>query len=104
MRLATRPPLARLAVIDQTIRSRAYPNATFLARQLEAPRRTICRDLDLLRDRLGAPLEFDRRHNGYYYTEPNYCLPLVHLTEGELLALFLAERLLQEYRGTPYAA
>jgi predicted DNA-binding transcriptional regulator YafY len=29
-------------------------------------------------------------------------LPLLRLTEGELLALFLAERLLQQYRGTPY--
>jgi len=38
------------------------------------------------------------------YTEPDFRLPLMNLTEGELVALFLAERVLQQYRGTPYAA
>jgi predicted DNA-binding transcriptional regulator YafY len=31
-----------------------------------------------------------------------YRLPFLQLTEGELVALFLAEQLLRQYRGTPY--
>ncbi len=104
MHSSSRPPLARLAAIDQAIRAGAWPNATTLGRQLEVAPRTIQRDLEFLRDRLQAPVEFDPRRNGYHYTEPDYQLPFIRLTEGELAALFLAERLLQEYRGTPYAA
>ncbi len=56
-----------------------------------------------MRDRLHAPLRFDRAKNGYCYTDRTYCLPPCRFTEGELVAILLAERLLQEYRHTPYA-
>lgn len=102
MRLASRPPLARIAAIDQAIRGGSWPNATCLAKQLEVSPRTVQRDFIFLRDRLRAPLMFDATHNGYCYTQPDYRLPFFRLTEGELIALFIAERLLRHYRGTPY--
>jgi proteasome accessory factor B len=71
---------------------------------LEVHPRTIHRDLEFLRDSLKAPLAFCHRRNGYYYTNPVYAFPLLHLTEGDLVALFLAERALDQYRRTPYAA
>jgi predicted DNA-binding transcriptional regulator YafY len=104
MELATRPLLLRLLVLDRLHRGDRYPNARTAAQELEVHPRTVHRDLEFLRDSLGAPLEFCRRHNGYYYRDADYALPLVRLTEGELIALFLAERLLDEYRGTPYVA
>jgi predicted DNA-binding transcriptional regulator YafY len=103
MHTATRPPLARLAVIDKTIRAGGFPNARTLARDLDVNSRTIQRDLQFLRDRLQAPLAFDPARNGYIYTDRTFCLPFHQFTEGELIALLLAERLLQEYRNTPYA-
>jgi predicted DNA-binding transcriptional regulator YafY len=103
MRTAARPLLARLATIDEAIRSERLPNARTLARNLEVNPRTIQRDLQFPRDRLGTSLTFDQVRNGYYYTDTCYRLPYHQLSEGELLALFLAERLLQEYRHTPYA-
>jgi proteasome accessory factor B len=72
-----------------------------LGRDLEVHPRTIRRDIEYLRNQ-GSPIEFDSRRNGYFYSEPSYQLPLVQLTEGELVALFLAEQLLLQYRGTPY--
>lgn len=102
MRTATRFPLERLSALDRAIRAGEYPNASTLARALEVCPRTIQRDIEFLRDRLGAPLAFDPRRNGYAYRDPDYRLPLLTLTEGELVALFLAERVLQQYRGTPY--
>jgi predicted DNA-binding transcriptional regulator YafY len=104
MRLATRPALRRLVLIDAQLRSGRYPTARSLARDLEAHLRTIRRDLEFLRDSLKAPLAFCPRRKGYYYTDPTFTLPAARLTESELVALFLAERLLQQYRGTPYAA
>src|SRR5262245_43689575 len=100
---SSRPPLARLAEIDQAIRSGAYPNASTLARRLEVHPRTVARDLEVLSDRLGAPLTFEPARNGYRYTQPDYRLPFVRLTEGELDALFLAGQVLRQYQGTPFA-
>jgi predicted DNA-binding transcriptional regulator YafY len=85
------------------IRDGRTPNASTLARTLEVTPRTIQRDLDYLRDQLGAPIEYDRKRHGYFATDPSYQLPVLTVTEGELLALFLAERALQQYRDTPFA-
>jgi predicted DNA-binding transcriptional regulator YafY len=103
MRLPTRPALVRLARILNEIRDGRTPNASTLARTLEVTPRTIQRDLDYLRDQLGAPIEYDRKSHGYFSTDPSYQLPVLSVTEGELLALFLAERALQQYRDTPFA-
>ena len=45
-----------------------------------------------MRDRQGLPIGFDRKRNGYFYTEPVASIPALQLAEGELLALFIAER------------
>lgn len=104
MQVAARPPLRRLVALDRMIREARFPNARSAASELEVHERTIHRDLEFLRDSLGAPLAFDHKRNGYYYSARDFALPFVRVTEGELVALFLAERLLQEYRDTPYAA
>lgn len=99
---AARPPLVRLAAIDAAIRSGSYPNAKTIARQLETSHRTIQRDIDVLRNQLRAPVEYDDVRHGFYYTQPDYCLPLANLAEGEFLALMLAGQVLQQYRGLPF--
>src|SRR4051812_12157897 len=102
MILASRPPLARIMAIDRSVRTGALPNARTLARELEVSPRTIRRDITYLRDQLRAPIEFDPVRNGYYYTEPTFRLSYFQVTEGELMALLLAERVLRQYRGTPF--
>jgi predicted DNA-binding transcriptional regulator YafY len=102
MRQASRPPLARMMVIDQAVRAGRWPNATTLAARLEVDPRTIRRDITYMRDRLGAPLEYDQNHNGYHYSAATYQLPFFAVTEGEAIALLLAGRLLGQYRGTPF--
>jgi predicted DNA-binding transcriptional regulator YafY len=103
MKTAARFSLERIAALDRTIRAGRYPNAKTMADRLEVSHRTVQRDIEFLRDRLQAPLEYDAARHGYYYTEPTFRLPSLTLTEGELVALFLAERVLRQYRGTPYA-
>lgn len=102
MHRASRPPLVRIMKIDQAIRANSWPNATTLANQLEVDARTIRRDITYLRDQLHAPVEFDPVQNGYRYREPTFRLPFLQLTEGELVAVLLADRVLKQYRGTPF--
>ena len=100
--LRSRPPLERMLRIHQAIQSGSYPNATRLAAELEVSAKSIHRDLEFMRDRLELPLEFDRRRLGYYYTEEVSSFPTVQITEGELFALIVAEKALQQYRGTSF--
>lgn len=76
--------------------------ATDLAQKWEVGLRTAYRDIDFIRDEWRAPVEFDRSRNGYVLTDPVHSLPTMTLSQGELLALFFAERLVALYRGTPY--
>jgi proteasome accessory factor B len=103
MRLAARPPLARIMAIDLAVRSGSCPNATELARRLEVRPRTIRRDLAYMRDQLGAPIAFNQIEKRYFYTESTFRLPYFQLSEGEFLALMLAQQVLKQYRGTPFA-
>lgn len=104
MRISSRPPIERFALIDQALREGKWPNATSLAEAIEVAPRTIQRDIRYLRDRLKAPIEFDPTHKGYRYTDPAFRLSFPMVSEGEALALFLAERLLQAYGDAPFAA
>jgi len=102
MRVSTRPALERILAIDSAVRRRDWPNARTLARELEVVRRTIQRDIEFMRDRLGAPLEFDIVQNGYFYTDPSYRLAYFPVTEGELVALLISAQVMDQYRGTPF--
>jgi len=88
--------------IHQAIQSGSYPNATTLAGELEVSTKSIHRDLEFMRDRLELPLEYAHAHNGYRYTEPVSSFPTLQITEGELFALLVAEKALQQYRGTNF--
>lgn len=98
----TRPPLDRMLRIHQEVQGRKFPNASFLARQMEISIKTVHRDVEFMRDRLGLPLEWDGAKNGYYYSGPVTNFPTMHFTEGELVALVVAEKALQQYRGTTF--
>jgi predicted DNA-binding transcriptional regulator YafY len=98
----SRPPLERMLRIHQLLNSGGYPNATTLARQLEVSRKSIHRDLEFMRDRLELPLKYDGSQFGYFYTEPVKAFPTIQITEGEILALVVAEKALQQYRGTSF--
>ena len=55
-----------------------------------------------MRNQLNAPIGFDRTRGGYYYTDRTFRLSFPQLSQGELVALFLAERMLRQFRGTPF--
>ncbi len=100
----TRPPLDRMMRIHTALQEGKFPNCSTLARHLEVSTKTVQRDLEFMRDRLNLPVEFDPIHNGYRYTEEVKSFPTLQITEGELFALLVAEKALQQYRGTPFEA
>ena len=55
-----------------------------------------------MRDRLELPLEYNSARKGYYYTQEVSGFPTLQITEGELFALLVAEKALQQYRGTAF--
>lgn len=75
------------------IKAGVHPNAAQLARQFEISCRTAQRVIEFMRDRLRAPLEFDRARNGYRYTDRSFELPGIVLTEENVVAVALAVRL-----------
>lgn len=104
MHLAKKPALRRFWTIDRELRAKSYPTAEQLAKTLEVDVKTIRRDLESLANDYQAPVNFNQQRNGWEYTSETYRLPAVIITEGELVAMFLAGQALQQATGTPYEA
>lgn len=92
--------LERVFWIDLQIRANRYPNNNDIAAHFEVTVKTAQRTIDFMRDRLRLPIEYSAEHRGWHYTEPVYALPAIELTEGDLIAILLAEKLARQYRGT----
>ena len=88
--------------IHQQIKSGKFPNASQLATELEVSTKSIHRDVEFMRDRLGLPVEYESRRYGYHYTQEVSSFPTVQISEGELFAMLVAEKALQQYRGTSF--
>ncbi len=98
----SRPPFERMMRIHQAIQSGKLPNAARLAAELEVSAKSIHRDLEFMRDRMLLPLEYDQVKHGFYYTQEVSAFPTMQISEGELFALIVAEKALQQYRGTNF--
>ncbi|MDR1144039.1 MAG: HTH domain-containing protein, partial [Spirochaetaceae bacterium] len=97
----TRPMLSRIYFIDREIASGTYPSTRQLAEEYEVGTATISRDIEFLRDRIGAPVEYDSHHRGYFYSDKSYRLPASFSRPEDMLALRMVKNLNTLYRGTP---
>ncbi len=89
---------ARLYRIETLIRARGHVSFRTLLDELEVSPATLKRDLEYLRSRMGAPIEYDRELNGYRfgsgYAGPRHELPGLWFDERELYSLLMAQQLL----------
>jgi predicted DNA-binding transcriptional regulator YafY len=96
-------PIERIYRIDQLIHQRGCVRFDDLLADLEISRATLKRDLQLLRDRLNAPIVFDRERGGYRFGHanagPQYELPGLWFNDREVLALLTMHRMLQDLDG-----
>ena len=91
---------ARVYKIEMLIRNRGHISFQALLDELEVSPATLKRDLDYLKDQLGAPIEYDRFLNGYRFGEEyrgqKHELPGLWFSERELYSLLMAHQLLSE--------
>src|SRR2546423_6247722 len=102
--LHSRPPLARMLRMHERLKAGRYPNCRKLADELEVSSKTVQRDIDFMRYQLGLPIEYDQLHFGFYYSEPVANFPNVEISEGELIALYIGQKALAQYKGTSFEA
>jgi len=99
---SSHPPIRRMIFIDQQIRDKKFPNCSKIAKEFEVHPKTIYRDIEYMRYQLDAPIEFDSKQNGYYYSDESYFLPSIHLRESDILSFIINEKILSQYKDTPY--
>jgi predicted DNA-binding transcriptional regulator YafY len=88
--------------IFQAIKLSQYPNRIRLATEIEVTTKTIQRDIDFMRDRLNLPIEYNDKRQGYEFSQPVESFPMVELSEAELISVFVAQKALMQYKGTPF--
>lgn len=103
--------LIRYRIIDSCLRNRQhqFPTLEFLVQACEEKlgkpfsSSTIQKDIYTMRfdDALGfrAPVEYSKKHHGYYYTDQNFTLASIPLSEQDIEAMEFAVSLLQQFRG-----
>lgn len=62
--------IARIVEFDLKVRGGWFPSRSSFATECGFCERTVARDIEYIRERLGAPLAFDKRRRGYYYSKP----------------------------------
>lgn len=90
----------RFYKIEKLLRQRKVASFAALQAELEVSRSTLKRDLDYLRTRLNAPIEWNRQAGGYRFAEsaelsdPAHELPGLWFSSGEIHALLTMQHLL----------
>src|SRR5436190_7673143 len=98
----SRPPLERMMRLHAALKAKRFPNCQKIAAELEVSAKTIQRDIDFMRYRLGLPIDYHPQEFGFFYTEPVTAFPNIEVSEGEITALLVAQKALAQYQGTPF--
>jgi predicted DNA-binding transcriptional regulator YafY len=91
----------RFYKIDQLLQQKGVVRLEEFLRALDVSRATFKRDLEYMRDRLHAPIEWDRDKGGYRFTAaspaaPRYQLPGLWFNASEIRALLAMQQLLAD--------
>jgi predicted DNA-binding transcriptional regulator YafY len=79
---------------DSRVRANLFPNARSIAEEFEISPRTARRNIEFMRDRLMAPLEYNPCRKGYRYTDESFSLPPLPVSQEELISILIARDLL----------
>lgn len=105
--------LQRLKRLVGQLKENRYPNCKSFAEELREAdltenldiiccRKTILRDIKLLKDEFNAPIKFDVKENGYHLTHKGWDFDLPQLlSDSEMLAAVLGARLAEEIFPEP---
>jgi predicted DNA-binding transcriptional regulator YafY len=96
-----KPQHRRLLFIDKKLKEGRFPNCRTLADEWEVSIKTIQRDIEYLKYELDAPIEYDQVHRGFRYTEAQFSLPAIDISESDLFAVCIAQNAVRQFRNTP---
>lgn len=88
--------LARVYELDRLLRRRVPPTKREIRQKFEISEAQFKRDLDFMRDRLGAPIAYDSSNGGYRYSPGTFKLPGLWFSERELYSMLLMYSLLDQ--------
>jgi predicted DNA-binding transcriptional regulator YafY len=107
--------LIRYRIIDRMIRNpyKTYPSKSDLREACEESLfgstygehicdSTIEKDLFAMRMEHDAPIKYSRKHEGYFYEDPEYTINDIPLSEDELESIRFAVQTLQQFQEVPY--
>ena len=72
----------RIQWLHKKMTLNSFPNAQRLAERFGISHRQAQRDLDYLRKELGAPIAYDNKRKGFYYTQ-SFILPLLISSDND---------------------
>ncbi len=87
--------------IREGMRTGRLANCSSMAKEYEMSPKSFLRDIDYLKHQRDAPIEYDQKRRGYYYTEENYQMPAISISESDLFAVCVAEKVLKQHENTP---
>jgi len=90
--------MERILWFDEQVRAGRDPGSADLAAHFKISVRTAQRDIEVLRDRLQAPLKYGSAKKGYAYADLTFDLPSAFFRKEELVALLFARRLFRDIR------
>jgi predicted DNA-binding transcriptional regulator YafY len=88
--------MERIYKLDRLFRRKKPPSRHEIIDMFEISLAQFKRDLEYMRNRLGAPVTFDMEAGGYKYTSDEFNLPGLWFTEREVYSLLLMHSLLEQ--------
>mgnify|MGYP002870118309 CR=1 FL=1 len=90
----------RIIKIDEILQDGRWHTLSEISGKLEWKGiRTLQRDIEYMQDFFHAPIESSNK--GFRYTEQNFFIKSIPLSEGEAFSLAALNPLLEQYRSTP---
>lgn len=88
----------RFILLDRELRKQRFPGRKKIAEICDVSEEQIKKDIELLRlDPWNAPIAFDSKKKGYYYSEQTFMLPAFFISESQLDTLKMLGTVLKPF-------
>ncbi len=94
----------RITWFYEKLKANNYPRRREFLAYFEVSGSTFKRDLAFLRDRLGAPVDYDQDRHGYFLTDHSFELPSFWFDHRQLLIIAAVCRQLEQLTASPAMA
>ena len=96
------PQIMRMAFIDIEISRGNFPGAEKLSKEYQVSTKTIKRTIEFMKTFYNAPIKYDRKINGYYYTDKKFKLLQFDFDDKDLHTLALLNKAVKISNANPF--